>query len=139
MRKSASTAPATKLVGDAGYGGTIGGMGTGLAVVAAYVLAGELAAAGGDHVVAFARYEERIRNYAEQCRHGARSAGKFMAPRTRIGIVARNASLRLAYLLPGKGLMERIAMRPASNVTFGDYPSVPLFQSDAPIKIGGVG
>ncbi|GAB3848376.1 Rossmann-fold NAD(P)-binding domain-containing protein [Dactylosporangium cerinum] len=41
------------LIGDAAAGATIGGMGTGTAVVAAYVLAGELAAAGGDHTVAF--------------------------------------------------------------------------------------
>ncbi|MRT44923.1 FAD-dependent oxidoreductase, partial [Xylella fastidiosa subsp. multiplex] len=36
------------LLGDAGYGATMGGMGTGVAVVGAYVLAGELALAGGD-------------------------------------------------------------------------------------------
>jgi 2-polyprenyl-6-methoxyphenol hydroxylase-like FAD-dependent oxidoreductase len=104
-------------------------MGTGLATVGASVLAGEIAAAGGDHVLAFARYEERIRDYAKQCQSGARTVGKFMAPRTRVGIAARNASLRLAYLLPGKGLMERIAMRRASNVTFGDYPSRTLTRS----------
>ncbi|HEY4216686.1 MAG TPA: FAD-dependent monooxygenase [Gemmatimonadaceae bacterium] len=111
------------LVGDAGYGGTIGGMGTGLAVVGAYVLAGELAAANGDCVTAFARYEDRIRDYAKRCQSGARTVGSFMAPRTRIGIAVRNASLRLAYALPGKGFMERIAMRRASNITFGDYPN----------------
>ena len=44
------------LIGDAGYGSTLGGMGTGLSVVSAYVLAGEMAA-GGD---AFARYEALI-------------------------------------------------------------------------------
>ncbi|MEV0100258.1 FAD-dependent monooxygenase, partial [Nocardia sp. NPDC050789] len=40
------------LVGDAGYGNTLAGFGTGLAVVGAYVLAGELAVADGDHTVA---------------------------------------------------------------------------------------
>jgi 2-polyprenyl-6-methoxyphenol hydroxylase-like FAD-dependent oxidoreductase len=30
------------LLGDAGYGNTLGGFGTGLAIVGAYVLAGEL-------------------------------------------------------------------------------------------------
>lgn len=52
------------LVGDAGHGATLGGMVTDVAVVGAYVLAGELAEAGGDHRVAFARYEEEIRDYA---------------------------------------------------------------------------
>src|SRR5690606_36933010 len=54
------------LVGDAGFspGAAVGG-GTTLAVVSAYVLAGELAAAGGDHTVAFGAYERRIRPMVE--------------------------------------------------------------------------
>ncbi len=43
------------LVGDAAYGNTLGGFGTGLALVGAHVLAGELALAEGDHQVAFER------------------------------------------------------------------------------------
>lgn len=117
------------LLGDAGYGGTIGGMGTGLAVVAAYILAGELAVAGGDHITAFRRYEERIRTYAERCQRGARRVGTFMAPRSRLGIAIRNGGLRVANLLPGKGLMERIAMRRASDVTFGEYPDSSIDQA----------
>src|SRR5699024_8986599 len=45
------------LVGDAGYANTLGGFGTGLALVGAYVLAGELVAARGDHVNAFASHD----------------------------------------------------------------------------------
>src|SRR6201999_46500 len=52
------------LLGDAAYGNTLGGFGTGLAIVGAYVLAGELARAGGDHTIAFARYDEIMRRYA---------------------------------------------------------------------------
>jgi 2-polyprenyl-6-methoxyphenol hydroxylase-like FAD-dependent oxidoreductase len=111
------------LLGDAGYGGTIGGMGTGLAVVGAYILAGEMAAANGDFATAFARYEELMRDYAAQCQRGARGVGSFMAPRTRIGIALRNRVLRLSYLLPGKGMMERIATRRAGAVTLLDYSS----------------
>ena len=46
------------LVGDAGYcpGPAVGGS-TSLAVYGAYVLAGEIAKAGGDHAAAFANYE----------------------------------------------------------------------------------
>jgi 2-polyprenyl-6-methoxyphenol hydroxylase-like FAD-dependent oxidoreductase len=49
------------LVGDAGYcpGAAVGG-GTSLAVIGAYVLAGELLAAGGDHARAFAAYERTL-------------------------------------------------------------------------------
>jgi 2-polyprenyl-6-methoxyphenol hydroxylase-like FAD-dependent oxidoreductase len=53
------------LLGDSAYGNTLGGFGTGLAIVGAYVLAGELHRAGGDHRIAYARYEEKIRGYAK--------------------------------------------------------------------------
>jgi 2-polyprenyl-6-methoxyphenol hydroxylase-like FAD-dependent oxidoreductase len=41
------------------------GQGTGIALVGAYLLAGELAAAGWDPEVGFARYEERMRPFVE--------------------------------------------------------------------------
>ncbi|MEV5825139.1 FAD-dependent monooxygenase [Spirillospora sp. NPDC052242] len=54
------------LLGDAAYcGSPLSGQGTSLALVGAYVLAGELKAAGGDHVAAFAAYEKELRDYAE--------------------------------------------------------------------------
>jgi 2-polyprenyl-6-methoxyphenol hydroxylase-like FAD-dependent oxidoreductase len=54
------------LVGDAGYcPSPMSGQGTSLALVGAYVLAAELATAGGDHQRAFARYETRMRPFAE--------------------------------------------------------------------------
>ena len=68
------------LVGDAGYGNTLGGFGTGLAVVGAYVLAGVLAVADGDHQAAYARYDEIMRRYAKIA--GNSNAGRFMAPKT---------------------------------------------------------
>ncbi|ATL87515.1 FAD-dependent monooxygenase [Streptomyces malaysiensis] len=53
------------LVGDAGYcGSPMSGQSTSMAVVGAYVLAGELKAAGGDHTAAFAAYERELRGYA---------------------------------------------------------------------------
>ncbi|SFP39795.1 2-polyprenyl-6-methoxyphenol hydroxylase [Amycolatopsis arida] len=55
------------LVGDAGYAPSLlSGQGTSLAIVGAYVLAGELARAGGDHTVAFPAYESRIRDFVER-------------------------------------------------------------------------
>ncbi|MEV5239436.1 FAD-dependent monooxygenase [Streptomyces cinnamoneus] len=90
------------LIGDAACGATIGGMGTGTAVVAAYVLAGELAAADGDHAPAFARYEELLREYAQGCQKGGDRTGKFLAP-GRLGIRIRNWMLSrprvLAWML----------------------------------------
>ncbi|MFD0691763.1 FAD-dependent monooxygenase [Actinomadura fibrosa] len=52
------------LLGDAGYcGSPLSGQGTSMAMVGAYVLAGELKAAGGDHRAAFAAYETELRAY----------------------------------------------------------------------------
>ncbi|GAA3513011.1 FAD-dependent monooxygenase [Aeromicrobium panaciterrae] len=52
------------LLGDAAYSASpMSGAGTGLALVGAYMLAGELAAADWDPAVGFARYEERMRAY----------------------------------------------------------------------------
>ncbi|GAA4724850.1 FAD-dependent monooxygenase [Phytohabitans rumicis] len=54
------------LIGDAGYcASPLSGQGTSLALVGAYVLAAELAGAGGDHRAAFDRYERRMRPFVD--------------------------------------------------------------------------
>jgi 2-polyprenyl-6-methoxyphenol hydroxylase-like FAD-dependent oxidoreductase len=54
------------LIGDAACAPTLlTGQGTSVAVVGAYVLAGELKAAGGDPRIAFPKYEAAMRHYAE--------------------------------------------------------------------------
>lgn len=64
IRMDRWSAGRTVLVGDAGYcPSPLSGQGTSLALVGAYVLAGELAKAGGDHRVALPRYEERMRPF----------------------------------------------------------------------------
>lgn len=55
------------LVGDAGYAvSPLAGQGTSVALVGAYVLAGELAKAEGDYLKAFVSYEECIRDFVKQ-------------------------------------------------------------------------
>ncbi|MEU6273991.1 FAD-dependent monooxygenase [Streptomyces populi] len=109
------------LVGDAACGATIGGMGTGTAVVAAYVLAGELARARGDHRVAFPRYESRLRTYAEGCQAGGDRTGKFLAPGTATGMRIRNALLSRPLFLNG---MLRLGEK-VSTVALPDYTADP--------------
>ncbi|WP_030924697.1 FAD-dependent monooxygenase [Streptosporangium amethystogenes] len=107
------------LLGDAAYGNTLGGFGTGLAMVGAYVLAGELAAADGDHRVAFRRYEEGFRGYARIAKNG--NAGPFLAPGTPGRIRMRNWTFRYGFLLK---LMLWLTDRFATNITLKDYPSM---------------
>ncbi|WP_261951363.1 FAD-dependent monooxygenase [Streptomyces nigrescens] len=105
----------TALLGDAAYGATLGGMGTGSAIIGAYVLAAELAASPDDHTAAFARYEHRLRPYVTQCQEGGRGTGAFLAPTTQEAIDARNAALndpatRTAMLQQGHDLSTAITL-----------------------------
>ncbi|MFF3679706.1 FAD-dependent monooxygenase [Streptomyces sp. NPDC002120] len=108
----------TCLVGDAACGATLGGMGTGTALVAAYVLAGELARAKGDHRTAFSRYESRLRKYALGCQAGGGRTGKFLAPSTGTGIRLRNTLLSRPLLLNG---MLKLGERVSSTLALPDY------------------
>jgi 2-polyprenyl-6-methoxyphenol hydroxylase-like FAD-dependent oxidoreductase len=55
------------LVGDAGYCcSPLSGQGTSVALLGAYVLAGELAAAGGDHEKGFAAYQAEFHDYVKR-------------------------------------------------------------------------
>lgn len=54
------------LLGDAAFSASpMSGAGTGLALVGAYLLAGELATAGWDPTTGFAAYQERMQDYVE--------------------------------------------------------------------------
>ncbi|MFC8705853.1 FAD-dependent monooxygenase [Streptomyces anulatus] len=108
------------LVGDAACGATIGGMGTGTAMVAAYVLAGELARAKGDYRTAFTRYESRLRKYAKGCQAGGDRTGKFLAPSTGTGIRLRNTLLSHPLFLNG---MLKLGDKVSSTVALPDYPA----------------
>ncbi|MCS7482915.1 FAD-dependent monooxygenase [Umezawaea endophytica] len=108
------------LLGDAACGATFGGMGTGTAIVAAYVLAGELERAGGDHAAAFDRYEHIVRPYATRCQEGGRSAAKLLAPGSRTTLFLRNRFLSSRV---GGRLALREATKPAHGLTLPEYPS----------------
>ncbi|MFE0155730.1 FAD-dependent monooxygenase [Nonomuraea sp. NPDC059007] len=106
------------LIGDAAYGNTLGGFGTGLAMVAAYVLAGELAATGGEYRAAYQAYEDAFLGYAKIARDG--NAGTFLAPTTRRGIRIRNWIFKYRFLLRA---MTKIGDRAATDIELKDYPS----------------
>ncbi|MER7859305.1 FAD-dependent monooxygenase [Amycolatopsis japonica] len=107
------------LLGDAAYGNTLGGFGTGLAVVAAYVIAGELAAADGDHELAFRRYDEKFRGYAKIARNA--NAGPFLAPPTPLRIKLRDQMFKRRFLLRG---MLWVTDRFATDITLDEYPAL---------------
>jgi 2-polyprenyl-6-methoxyphenol hydroxylase-like FAD-dependent oxidoreductase len=105
------------LVGDAAFCvSLLAGQGSALAMIAAYVLAGELSASQDRYSQAFTTYEVRLRNYIGNKQRGAeRFAGAF-APRTRAGLYFRNMVIRafvipgLARLTVGRDIADRIAL-----------------------------
>ncbi|MFI6813573.1 FAD-dependent monooxygenase [Nonomuraea sp. NPDC050328] len=127
------------LLGDAAWAPGPGGMGTGLGLVGAYVLAGELAGsdgagsdgagsdgAGSDVAAAVAgagrRFEAVMRPFVAEGQRQALGAEGFLVPGTRGRIWARNQFFRMASVMPGKGLVGRLASRAADRVPLPDYP-----------------
>jgi 2-polyprenyl-6-methoxyphenol hydroxylase-like FAD-dependent oxidoreductase len=112
------------LLGDAAYGNTLGGFGTGLAIVGAYVLAGELLQANGDYEKAYAQYEAKFRNYAQVSRKV--NAGRLLAPSTRFGIYLRNTLFSTAFLFTG---VLKLIDRFATDIKLEDYTQNPIPQT----------
>jgi 2-polyprenyl-6-methoxyphenol hydroxylase-like FAD-dependent oxidoreductase len=116
------------LVGDAGYcpGPAVGG-GTSLAVVGAYVLAGELAAAGGDHIRGFRAYEHEIGDYVRRSRAFAVGVAKRLIPdsRTELWMMANGVRL-VAHIPPGLtralAKLNRKGIRLHDTMTLKNYP-----------------
>lgn len=89
------------LLGDAAAcPSLLAGEGAGLAMVQAYVLAGELALAKGDCAQAFAAYERRLRPLVAAKQKAARSFAASFAPRTAAGLWMRNQAVKL-MAIPG--------------------------------------
>ncbi|MEU8357330.1 FAD-dependent monooxygenase [Nonomuraea sp. NPDC048882] len=108
------------LVGDAGYcpGPAVGGS-TSLAVVGAYVLAGELAACDGDHTRAFPAYEAELGEYVRRSRTFAVNAARSLMPGGRFGLWALNRGLRLVNRLP-TALTKAVAQGTSRGVRLHD-------------------
>ncbi len=104
------------LLGDAGYANTLGGFGTGLALVGAYVLAGELVAARGNYAEAYAGYDRRMGPLTKIARRG--NAGPFLAPPSPLRIRLRD--LTFANPLLFKSMM-RLTDRFATDDRLPDY------------------
>jgi len=116
------------LVGDAGYcpGPAVGGS-TSLAVVGAYTLAGELAAAGGDAARAYPAYEAALGDYVRSSRAFAATMAKRIVPTSRAMTWAMTTGVQLFTALP-TALARRIGTAGATglheSVAVRDYPEL---------------
>jgi 2-polyprenyl-6-methoxyphenol hydroxylase-like FAD-dependent oxidoreductase len=112
------------LVGDAAAGvSLLAGEGTGLAILEAYVLAGELARARGDYARAFAAYEARLSAFLRDKQRGALRMRSFFAPQNKLtlwlrelGIWAASRPL-LVRAVAGRALRDDIEL-PRYDIEF---------------------
>ncbi|WP_167441394.1 FAD-dependent monooxygenase [Amycolatopsis vastitatis] len=101
------------LIGDAAFcSSPMSGGGTGLALVGAYLLAGELAAAGWDPEAGFAAYETRMRSYVE--------ANQEIG---RMHVQSRDAAAAEAE--PDMEALMPLIERAINGVELPDYAGVP--------------
>ncbi|HUB64538.1 MAG TPA: FAD-binding domain [Methylocella sp.] len=103
------------LVGDAAFAPSLlAGQGSALAMIGAYVLAGELARNGTQPETAFERYEHRLRGFMTAKQNAAKGFALSFAPKTRLGLFFRNQVMKafvisgLARAVIGPGLLDRI-------------------------------
>jgi 2-polyprenyl-6-methoxyphenol hydroxylase-like FAD-dependent oxidoreductase len=130
------------LVGDAGYcASPLSGMGTSLALVGAYVLAGELgpaptrnaddiatldaggssAALGAEQIAAaLGRYETRMRPYVDRCQSLQNSIDRY-APMRESDIAATAAVMKWAQRWPFRPLAARAWFSTADSMALPDY------------------
>ncbi|WP_316528390.1 FAD-dependent monooxygenase [Kitasatospora brasiliensis] len=109
------------LIGDAACCPTpLTGLGTSLALVGAYLLAGELATAQGDFTTAFARFQRQMKPYAAKAQDLPPGGIAGYAPNHRPMIALRAASMRWMTRRPLRTLMEAQAAK-AGDVELPDY------------------
>lgn len=108
------------LLGDAGYcPALLSGQGTTLAMMGAYVLAGELNVAQGDHQLAFPRYEQAFRPVVTQVQKQAGPDARLLFPTTPLGIWVQTRMIPLLVppllvaAVPGRRLFPRLSSRPS--------------------------
>ena len=103
------------LLGDAAFCvSLLAGQGTALAMVAAYILATELAHANGDFSRAFARYRQRFGPFVLGKQKAATRMAGFFAPRSPLSLFLRDRVLGMmshpwiTRLAVGRSLIDRI-------------------------------
>ncbi len=109
------------LIGDAAFcPSLLAGQGAALAMISAYVVAGELDKREGRHEAAFRRYEQLLRPFITAKQGTAERFARSFAPKTRFGLFFRN-QITKAFALPFVanrvlgGLLDRIELPNYSN------------------------
>jgi 2-polyprenyl-6-methoxyphenol hydroxylase-like FAD-dependent oxidoreductase len=109
------------LLGDAAHcASPMAGMGTTMAVVGAYILAGELYEANGDYLPAYSRYEAAMRAFVEKCQKLADGIDWFV-PRTRIKLWWSQQIWKILPYTPWKNIMIEMPAKIAGSISLKHY------------------
>jgi 2-polyprenyl-6-methoxyphenol hydroxylase-like FAD-dependent oxidoreductase len=115
------------LLGDAGYcPALLTGQGSTLAMMGAYILAGELKLALGNHQRAFAQYEQAFRPVVRQEQKKVGATARFLVPATPLGLWLKTHLFPL--LVPpmlvgierGRRLLPMFSSRPSGLKDYGN-------------------
>ncbi|MEU7144942.1 FAD-dependent monooxygenase [Nocardia sp. NPDC046473] len=116
------------LLGDAAYcGSPMTGMGTALALIGAYLLAGEIAETPTDSARAFDRYEELLRPLVTEVQKGTEAAVRLRHPTTGRGVAVALTLVRILVSRPLHPLRVLITRLIGAR---GEYP-LPDYSSVA--------
>lgn len=119
------------LLGDAGYcASPMSGMGTSMAVVGAYILAGELQAAAGDHSIAFKNYETKMRPLTTACQKLAEGAEWFV-PQTRFKLWMSRQIWKILPHTPWKNMMIEMPLKAANAIVLPSYEQTRVLADTA--------
>jgi 2-polyprenyl-6-methoxyphenol hydroxylase-like FAD-dependent oxidoreductase len=112
------------LVGDACFAPSLlAGQGAALAMTAAYIMAGELARADGEHPRAFAAYQARLAPFIARKQRAAERFARSFAPRTARAIRLRNYVTRLMSVPLAAPLVTRLVF----GRLLGDPLPLPVY------------
>ena len=116
------------LVGDAGYcASPLSGMGTSLALVGAYILAGELGPADSLDAeriqTALAHYQTKMRPYVDKCQDLPNTLDRF-APKSSSDIAINAAVMKWMQRWPFRPLAARAWFTAADSIDLPTYSAV---------------
>src|SRR2546428_1327163 len=107
------------LLGDAGYcPALLSGQGLTLAMMGAYILAGELNVALGDHKLAFQQYEQVFRPIVSRVQKQAGASARFLVPATPVDLwvqthlIPRLVPPLLVAIEHGRGFLPQSSSKP---------------------------
>jgi 2-polyprenyl-6-methoxyphenol hydroxylase-like FAD-dependent oxidoreductase len=109
------------LLGDAAHcASPMSGMGTSMAIIGAYILAGELKAADGDYQKAFASYEAYMREFVLRCQDLANGVDWFV-PKTKFKQWMSQQFWKILPYTPWKNMMIELPKKIANSISVKEY------------------